>query len=278
MATLGSEFSDPRNPAPPPVLDGRRIFLDRVARVAPKALTSLRDDVLPAFGDWAAGSREPGELLTVLSWWANGALPALLLLPEKTPPELRVLRDSRELRALMDRLAAWAQHWHLTDDWLLVDTRNTLLTWHQWPKDKPTPLRFFGRTWGGAVPETVIDVREPGKPVFEAPMRPCPPFEPTLETEDRYKERVGVWVQVNLAAAAYTAKKYGLARSPVRRARSGKTDPGLHFEWLARYQCLEQPYTAIKGADLSNVRKAVKKTAQEIGITLRRSARKPRRK
>jgi hypothetical protein len=273
MANIGAEIYDPSDPEAPPVQIGRRIFLDRVERVAPQVVTSLRKDVLPAFTAWSA-SRDGAALLTALSWWTNGAFAALQATPELTE--------------LTGRLGAWSARWHLTDAWLLADTRNTLSVWHQYPPTQADArLGFHSDGRGMMVPETVMEVRPRGEAAFELELEPCRPFEPTLETWHTFEERVQAWKQRNRAAAAYMKDKYGLAWSDVKRARHSK-DAFLPFEWLARYQCLGHSYAAIgadpantrhqdrqplTGIDASNVRKAITKAAAAIGLTLRPASR-----
>lgn len=244
MAILGAEFFDSRDSERQSVQISRLVFLSQIERQAPAVVRSLRADVLPHFRAWAGG-RDAPEVLTALSWWKNGAEQAL-----PATPELAALRSSLE---------AWATRWSLTDDWLLADARHTLSIWQQYPTtSSATPLRFHADGWGGAVHELGIEH--------------CHPFEPTRETWRDFTTRVGQWTRRNRDAAAALMQAHGLEWSGARRARSGP-DPFRPFAWLARYQCRREGYATIStNVDPSNVRKAVKQAAQEIGLTLRPAA------
>lgn len=248
MPRRGAGYFDPREgDRAPHVLYFRRIFLTRVERIAPEVLTSLRSDVLPLFAQWAAATAEHAECGQALSWWRQGAFDALGLLTDW--PGLP------ELAAALDR---WARRWHLADRWLLAITRKTLDQWHHIPELR----RFAGdgtALW-----------------MHELPIQPLRPFLLTVETWQAFEQRATEWIRLNREAAPRYAAEHGLEPSPEKRTK----DPGLHFEWLARYQCQGWTFQRIAnhyertGVDSDvltrqAVGKATRDTAALIGLTLR---------
>jgi hypothetical protein len=256
MPRLGGEYFDPRADGPLPVQHARLVFLDRVRHVVPAVLESLRDDVLPLYREaWAAAPDRR-------QWWDPAGIGSLGR--PAYPPQLEA------------GLRAWAERWHLTDAWLLNDALATL---HEWAgllapspaflnlpaRTLPEPLTWHADHWSSVEPE------EPEPLTLR--------WNPLAETWVGFRSRADAALDDLRARGASWAAEHGFLPSPEKPAPRRTDDAGLHFEWLALYQCAGWPRKRIarhygRAYHESNrtapaISDALSETARLIGLTRR---------
>lgn len=230
-----------------PAFPGRRRFLTALSEVEPRLLGSLKAEMLPLYCE--AMQHERRFILE--------------------HPDLRYTRHGvREWKELNDRLLLWADRWHLAFLWIgeallsLVHAWNEDLIAGQNPRATwalPTRVytmtqesEFAFRHAGWSVGE---DRREKAAAVIRA----------AFETE----------LRVHLDRLEQLSKDRGYRPAHRSRARHGNSeiaDPDRHYRWLARWQLgLASQATLAReaGVDRSTVERALRRVAEEIGITRR---------
>lgn len=249
---IGAEYHDPMDRESHPVQYGRLHFLARIEKVAPEVLTTLCDDVLPAFRDaWEEAHPFLRSQFFTRGWNALETMPDMMRGPH--------------LPVLLRTLAAWGGKWHLTDPWVLDDALSTLKHWTENPDSCAGQLYWYA-PWGGRSRTLSVPALSP--------------WVPEQESWDGFTRRVEDWMQRNRAAGDAASQAHGWVRAPEKRAQHSG-DPFMHHEWLACWQVLERSaayiashYDVGKGrrnefGDETTVIKALKATAEQIGLTRR---------
>ena len=166
--------------------------------------------------------------------------------------KIAVDRTPLSSREFERRLREWCEQWGFTGsdrpdgrDWLRSVARRTA----QHLRDEPTGLM---RMWA------------PPREAFSGPIPfseqpPAVSFDPSVETEQQFRDRIDVLIATTKAIA----RSQGWTEPPRKR-----TDE--HFEWLVRYQvCREAPEEIGGRYSGKRVLKAVHETATLIGLSLR---------
>lgn len=259
MTQLGGEYEAP--PGTPFRLSAAQLlFLGEIEQQAPEVLTDLRERVLER--------------------------------PELIPSMDPVTDDDPDL-------LAWANAWHLSDDWCILAARLQLWhwanpEWAQWwpgaPNDAGNDLSPFGMWRAHAVDEhggpglaaAGLTWSLPGEegytksleaePVLAYP-GPFPRWNPELEKWQKYEADAVATFRVVLKLYRAAAEKWVKERGLVRVARKMKRiDPTRHYEWLVRYQVQDWSHMKIaKHYDVEppSISEALRKAAKSIGLTLR---------
>lgn len=202
---------------------------------------------------------EPGDDVVTARWIFLGAV------REHGP---KVLQDLAELlpSPTDEELGAWASRWHLSEPWVLEVARDSI-EW--WAVSKPEPL-----TWSLIGPEKGALV----PPVPSLDLGPWWPwFETRQEAERRLRKDFPKRLKAYLDGVQASLEEQGLSRPQEKRSNLAEHadiggDAAQHFTWLALYQCQEMSHQTIAdqlNRDRRSVGKALKKTADMIGLTLR---------
>jgi hypothetical protein len=257
MPRLGAEFYNPDDPESLPVQHCRLAFLARIESVAPEVLQSLHDDVLPAYVAWAAATPDRNFRWSTIQGFAS----TLNSRPPEVVTHALAQLGGADPRPLVGAMQAWASRYNLLDEWMVDDALETVRRWAMYP---PSRLQWGADGW---------PVIEPDFPsltlTWEAGSMTWAAFERYAhEALRRYR------TEVNAVAAGY-----GLPRSPEMNAPRRTNDPGLHFEWLVRYQVQGWTHEAIAKhyrrswdpvkRTSPSVASALRKTAKLIGLTPR---------
>ena len=298
------------------VQHGRILFLEWVRAVAPDAMRSLYAlfpdflNAVAALRDVAAGVELRGQWPQDEDWarWIQDRERSVAAgeQDDLSASTLEKVRRYAEFRSKFDQ---WAAKWHLTDDWAQDEACKTLLHWEYLSGQGPSVGRSEVSEYRVSYVPDIRLATGDVKVDIEVP-KWCPAM-PSSGTSDldnaeftpeeiRFTFEHPGWHPIFIRwadaeksiTAAFQAElsKYrarllalaegrGLEPSP-RKYRDKKRGINQHFEWTARYQCLEETYDAIAG-ELSipgddesvvsgeTVGKAVRATAKRIGLTLR---------
>lgn len=163
---------------------------------------------------------------------------------ERTPPAVRQLHS---------RIQIWQQKWNLTDQWIESIVMETLKT----KNSMVNPARYRGPSFPGHAPAAI-----------ELPEQPQMPAQDTRDLLEymRLLERFQDEFEPYKRAVAGIAQQHKIRRS--------NRQDGKPLRALALYQCLKNTTkqiadsTGVLGDD-SSVDKAIKRLANEIGLTLR---------
>lgn len=268
----------------------RNIFLKTIRALAREVLEALRDGMAwvsyRLFVEERELSRDPEGWRRVVSHYRQRYGERVLLAVTRTTRVgwATVRHASAEegyypdLLPLKYALLAWAERFHLADEWVLDAALDTLHRWTQWRKAAEVlEWAYIGGSWWAPVSdeEQQLIFRHAG-------------WDPTSETWESFESRLRADVEwwLEKVRMEYRPRLLALCEergwrpTPIKRNRSGS--PLLHFEWLVRYQVQEWGYARIAQAYTDAdpqgdkvigedaVRKAVKSTADLLGLTLRK--------
>lgn len=236
-----------------PAFPGRRRFLAAVSVVEPGVLESLKEETLPLYREAMRHHRR--------------------FIIEH--PNQRYHRpDVSEWKELDDRLLVWADRWHLAFRWI---GEALLSLMHAWNEDI-----IAGRepraTW--ALPRRVYTTTEEAEFVFRHEGW-------SVGQGDRDQVAAAIRTafeaefNAHLDRLEQLAKERGYRpahRSRARRGDSEDGDPDRHYVWLARWQlgiASQADIAREARVDRSTVERALRRVAEEIGIT-RRTEKTPR--
>jgi hypothetical protein len=225
------------------VNEGRCHFLAAAIEVEPEVLDSLGRAV-KVLSAICARQEEAREIAAYRSETLG-----LAFVPIPSKPDL--------FRPLEESLSAWARRFNLTDSWCFAWAEQTVFDWY---KSGRKPEGFI---YPCTAPSGVVAL--PAGPFrFEA-------WEPDLERQAEYRQRLLQRLDRYLAVVQAAAERAGAQSVPVKRNPE-------HYFWLARVQ--------VRGESIADIcrnsvdgdsgwkqydafKKAVERTAAEIGLTLR---------
>lgn len=252
--------------------EARKLFLDKVAELAPDVKASLFDDILQTYREAYQKTQPPPEQVSPAGPFGEEVV-------RQHPPEWVSWQwredhwngdDSDwppELSQLRKQVLDWAQRWNLQDPWVLDAVLRTLRVWHKRidPGTSPEseqPLKFH--------PPRFIDSLA------------TPPFEfchqawrPQWTTWEAFNEQVRSEFERQLTAYRKAreaeVEEQGLERSP-KKLKQLEANADQHFDWLVRFQVLKQTQSHI-AAQVSRTKRtvqdALRHTAELVGITRR---------
>ena len=148
----------------------------------------------------------------------------------------------------------WAERWHLTDEWLIDVARDTLTTWLKYPEHSRG--QWADPTQGDLVPDW------PNIPLGPLGTQS---WDPIFESETAFRSRI----EQHILDVRKVAETTGHIKP--REKRNLK-----HFSWLVRFQVNEWSAERIlnkfldENAELTTITKALRDTANLIGLTLRK--------
>lgn len=256
-------------------------FLDALEMDTPEVLETLRDDVFPIY------CALPRELKRQTSHGPKieRMVNTIGWLYPNDPPETEILRlpdlltysglnshnESPEARNLALALNTWATRYNLTDHWLFDLALQTVFHWER-VKDAVKDPQWWGL--GDLTRPSVVSEEERRFSFTD------PGWAPGYESWGMFEKRLRSGFEQQF-------QTYKKQITPLPERRGFRQPPEIrkpdHFRYLVRYQVLgESPETiaehfskdqrvAEKGLDGNTVLKAVKKTAGQIGLTLRPS-------
>jgi hypothetical protein len=259
-------------------LQARALFFEAISRLAPQAPSELADSVLPVFSELyrlvetntkAAAYRKEAavrygtahvvESHTDLLKW-----PKISSASRKLYPDLIELHESIE---------EWATRYKITEPWCYQTTLETLELWRQ-REDARDALLWRTDSLASDVrqvqkAETMFRFETSGG--LESPRRGYDPFRATREAARARLEN-----EFAEGLTEYLERLDSLASERGGDEVSDKVQ--RHFEWLVRFQLLEETFVEI-GAELvptasyfrtrATVRQGVHDAAGLIGLTLR---------
>lgn len=254
---------------------GREIFLDQLSQLVPEAVKELRDQTLTKYKRYCKGQPDGIDSWNQL---------------QKT--------GAQDLKKAIEK---WAGRYNLGCDWILDAAVNSLSMWanppRRWPEIKDLdegqdrdvndevpgkgPLQLSAGTYVWALRTPLSEEEE--RFMFECmgwgPTTPETWSEARVRIEDEFRAKLRKYhehISAKLQSRQFT-------RITSRRKKQ-------HYDWLVHYQVLgwkpiriAQERCGCRESDLPEVRrkvaKAVKQTAELIGLPLRPSARgRPRNK
>ncbi len=211
----------------------RAEFYFAIERVVPEAFSSLADEVFPIYQrTYNKQSYQPYKLKDITN------------------------TNKAESKHFLKILRQWGGKWNLDSDWALDLACAMLSTW----QGKPS--------WKGIIYRLPMGMihRIPKQTPLE-----LTPWNPWAETEKMFDQRLSHEIKAYKNHIKGLYKEIGWKEMPKRRARSGHISQ--HLEWLALYQVGKWSQVKIAekaGVTRENVSRAIKNTAKELGITLRK--------
>jgi hypothetical protein len=213
-------------------------LLRAVEKLAPEVLESLRRDVLPVYAHIAietSRGKAPHTWAHLLARWAHIRASNLVLRPA--------------LLSLKGALEAWAERWHLSEEWVFNAALRNLNFWHEQPAlHNHLSWLGLGQAWWS--------------PASEEERRP-EGWDPSCETSEEFRARIEKY----MAQQEELAQMRGWKKTPLKTAPE-------HFEWLVFFQVKGQPFSRIATRvqrDRNTIKAAVEKTAVLTGLSLRPS-------
>ena len=218
-----------------PGLPGRRLFLRAVSEVEPAVLQALRDRVLPLVR--AAFKEDRRSILASA--------------PATSPVWEDVNRE----------LMAWAEFWHLRDDWILEAAVGTAHSWDGYLyRREELPMQWLFGSVAYGWPERLGTLSE---------------WNPATETLKEAARRLGRQLRDYLDRVEQLAKRQGYEAEPPTRRRKGTGPVPRKYYWLAKFQVKKMTYAKIAGAEANpsadprSVADAIRDLSDQIGLTLR---------
>lgn len=224
-------FHNPHREVPTPVAEARAGFFYLVSRLEPNTIRTLRSDVSP--------------------WYA--------ITLHSSPP-----KDAQA--ELGDRLKVWSRKWYLTDEWCQKIALDTLHFWATTPNLLPNRFVVAREPTIEDLPEFRFRAAWPRREVSEEEFREW--------VKRRFKRKLDAFI----VRTKREAEALGLVEAPKKK------EFGKKLEMLVRWQCShwelrriadEYGYgTQLRGeayhTGISGVSKALRESAKDIGLTLRR--------
>ena len=297
----GPDWYLPRQDGPDArAIQGRNAFLKALGRLRPQSLTDLLDTVRPMAGPI------PDYLLSRLAPLESASSNIAPLLEDLHEiPDSAVKGWSAAAEQVAEEIRRWGVRWNLRNPWLhdaalgaiQADGRGergfepSAFSSGMWPRaNLPTPPGDLGaplrpiiqriqeadRTWSGVSPgEALMMLVQDNPPDTASEFQSWNPFswESRAEAKSRIMRGVGAIVDQHLDSMEAWAEGIGAKPVPAKRNRGKR-----HYEWLVQFQVpssrTRQPKTLkeIAEADavaLDTVQTAIRRTAEEIGLTRR---------
>ncbi len=163
--------------------------------------------------------------------------------------ELLAIRADQSGESDGPRLDDWQRRWNLTAEWCGFAAFHTTND----PGDEPPPSFIY--------PE--FEASRPFKP---PPAPELPAFDPTREIWASYEKRCGTLL------AEYRRRSYPAAEQQKFKPVEDRRSLHQHLSWLAAYQCLRAPISAIAeaaGRQRAAIDYGVKTAAKFIGLKRR---------
>jgi hypothetical protein len=234
-----------------PGLPARRLFLDAVSKSFPDVLLSLRKEVLPVYEPAIA---HEGQFRLKGSMGPYN-------------------RDQQPYwRALAVGLEQWGARWRLGEEWILRAAEWTLHCWREAGSKRegsegPTGW-WFATTVYSTSNEEPFRFQHPGWMVGFLSRKKA-----EADITTAFKNELHHYLE-HLEALALARGYREAGPSRARPKMGARGNRGRRYEWLARWQVGQESQAKLAeqaGVDSRTVARALKQTAEEIGLT-RRSA------
>ena len=163
-------------------------------------------------------------------------------------------------RLFQEALENWADKHYLSESWITQHAEMTLAAWSVSPST--AEHQEWGAFTGGAewIRFSDAEVRAPTPP----------PWHPQHERWNDYRRRVGNWFRDALVEYRSKIEELAIAKGLERAPSKRGIMPDRDFAWLVRWQVLGWSYSRIGGVHHkpTTVRKALQRTAKQIGLRL----------
>jgi hypothetical protein len=173
-------------------------------------------------------------------------------------------------------LNEWAESWNLNEEWIISSALLTIISWSKEPALKEK--RIIHPT--GDIPKYYHRLIEELRKMMRDAEYPAPPiYSPVINFPDQYDDMVMEYKK----KMKMVYEKYGWRKSPVKRIKDIGVEINRDFEWVVKYQILKHDYKTIVSdhydtylidTNDNTVMKAINRTAEIIGISLRKPYKK----
>jgi hypothetical protein len=210
-------------------------------------------------------------------------LPTMQDLSEETKNFLFHWRDILEFskmntdcRQFANNLIEWAKSWNLNEEWILSSALLTIYSWNYNPLLREKLIVHPA----GYLAEYFNKLGSELDKVKQDPEFPAPPvYLPALTNSEQFDGKVKEYKRnvINIF------KSHGWRKSPSKRNREEDVGIERDFEWLVKYQILKQDYKTIVDDHFdtylihtndNTVMRAIDRTAEYVGLTLRKPNKK----
>jgi hypothetical protein len=243
-------------------IDGRRIkeqfrarqlFFSILEERAPQTLNYLKDEVLPIYIKLF-----PKDYSSIC-----GSL-NLMTLRWKRIEAVNVVCKGH-LTPLIEIINKWSEKFNLVDPWIKDKILKTLADWRKNPLDEKEELKWFGID--------IVSFTHDIKYSFFITKEWDPTFEPWGKAKERMTYDFKNFLDNHKKKKEELAKKIGLKQNRKKRKIE------QYLNWLIDYQIFKKSSVKLRDAELkqdynsnvelSTITRAIKSTAELLGITLR---------